>query len=107
MGAEPTVLLGYVVQEGDLDGDGISIEANRLSLNGGTIWDKIGNHADLTHKAVNADLGHKVEALDITGPDQSTQCRRDQQSGWRPTNTASETKSKLWSPSVKNVYRHR
>ena len=68
MGAEPTVLLGYVVQEGDLDSDGISIEADRLSLNEGTIWDKIGNHAGLTHKAVKADSGHKVEALDITGP---------------------------------------
>ena len=68
LGREPTVLLAYTVQEGDLDSDGISIGANRFSLNGGTIWDKTGNHADLTHEALPANGGHRVEGLDITSP---------------------------------------
>ncbi len=62
------MLLAYTVQEGDLDSDGISIGANRFSLNGGTIWDKTGNHADLTHGALPANGGHRVEGLNITSP---------------------------------------
>ena len=32
------------------------------------MWDKIGNHADLTHEAVPTDEGHRVDAPDMTGP---------------------------------------
>ena len=68
MGMEPTVLLAYTVQEGDFDSDGVSVGANALNLNGGTIWDKIGNHADLTHEALPEDGVQRVEAPDMTGP---------------------------------------
>ena len=68
MGMEPTILLAYTVQEGDLDSDGVSIGANALSLNDGTIWDKIGNHADLSHETVPADAAHRVDAPDLTAP---------------------------------------
>ena len=54
-------VLSYVVVEGDGDGNGISIEADTLSLNGGAIGDLIGNAADLTHDAVAADADHKVD----------------------------------------------
>ena len=44
----------YLIQEGDLDIDGVAIGANALSLNGGTIKDAAGNDAVLTHDAVGA-----------------------------------------------------
>ena len=64
LGAEPQILLAYTVQEGDLDSDGISIGANKFSLNGGSIWDKSGNYADLTHEAMPADGHHMVDAVE-------------------------------------------
>ena len=39
----------YVVEAGDADADGISVAANKLELNGGTIVDNVGNAATLTH----------------------------------------------------------
>ena len=60
----------YAVQEGDRDGDGISIAANALGLNGGAI--KQGGagtaDADLTHDAVPADPAHKVNGSLVTRP---------------------------------------
>ena len=57
-----TIAFVYVVQEGDRDEDGISIPANALTLNGGTI--KFGADstidADLTHAAVARDPTRKV-----------------------------------------------
>ena len=51
----------YTVQERDRDADGISIAANALSLNGGTIRAADGTaDADLTHDAVAARSGQKV-----------------------------------------------
>ena len=53
----------YVIQEGDLDTDGVAIKANSISLNGGFIKDQAGNDAILTHPAVSADRGHRVDAV--------------------------------------------
>ena len=51
----------YTVQERDRDEDGISIAANALSLDGGTIRAADGTtDADLTHGAVAASSGNKV-----------------------------------------------
>ena len=66
--ANPTLVFGYTVQEGDVDSDGISIGENKVSLNGGTIADGADNAAVLTHSAVAADAGHKVDAPDTTAP---------------------------------------
>ena len=53
----------YVVQATDMDADGISIAANALSLNGGTIRDAGGNDADLNlgAHAISNDGDHKVD----------------------------------------------
>ena len=51
-----------------MDSDGISIGANKVTLNGGTIADSSGNSAVLTHEAVAADSGHMVNAPDATAP---------------------------------------
>ena len=66
--ANPTLVFGYTVQEGDVDSEGISIGENKVSLNGGTIADEADNAAVLTHSAVAADAGHKVDAPDNTAP---------------------------------------
>ena len=50
----------YVVQPTDIDTDGISVPADALALNGGSIKDADGNDADLTHDAVPADPTRKV-----------------------------------------------
>ena len=62
------LIFGYVVQEGDFDTDGISIEANKLTLNGARIQDRHANQAVLTHDAVADDSNHKVDASDQTPP---------------------------------------
>ena len=56
----------YTVVSGDVDTDGISIDANGLNSNGATIQDQIGNTADLAHGAVAADSEHKVDAVKPT-----------------------------------------
>ena len=54
---------GYVVQEGDLDSDGVAISANSIDLNGGFIRDPAGNDAVLTHSAVAARSIFIVDAV--------------------------------------------
>ena len=59
----------YAVQEADRDQDGISIAANSLSLNGGTVKAADGTtDADLTHGTVAADRRSKVNGGLITPP---------------------------------------
>ncbi|SVC88253.1 uncharacterized protein METZ01_LOCUS341107, partial [marine metagenome] len=55
----------YTIQAGETDSDGISIGANVLALNSGTIRDAAGNNATLTHSAVSANTSYKV---DTTAP---------------------------------------
>ena len=59
-------LFEYVIQEGDLDADGVAIKANSISLNGGFIKDQAGNDAILTHSALPADREHRVDAVSPT-----------------------------------------
>ena len=56
----------YTVAAGDTDTDGISIEANKLSLNSGTLRDAAGNNATLTHTALTAQTSHKVDTTKPT-----------------------------------------
>ena len=60
-GAE--VVFAYEVDEGDEDTDGVSIEAGRIALNGGTVEDEADNPAELDHDGLAADSGHKVDAV--------------------------------------------
>ena len=63
------LLFQYTVQAGDRDKDGISIPANALSRGGGTITAADGiTNADLTHAAVAAELGSKVDGSLISPP---------------------------------------
>ena len=63
-GADTAALVfGYEVADGDEDSDGVSIEANRLTLNGGTIKDEGDNPAELAHEAVAAQAGHQVDGV--------------------------------------------
>ena len=69
-GDDRNAAFSYVVQEGDWDDDGISIAANSLLLNGGTIKSADGSiDADLTHAAVPPDRDKKVDGIsDVTPP---------------------------------------
>ena len=55
------VVFAYTVAVNDSDTDGVSIEAD--SLSGGTIRDTARNNAVLTHSAVAADTGQKVDGI--------------------------------------------
>ena len=57
------VVFSYTVAEGDSDDDGIAINANKLALNGGSIKDAANNDADLSHNALAAQDGHKVDGI--------------------------------------------
>lgn len=56
-----TTLFTYVVTSGDLDRDGISVTANTLALNSGTIKDSSSNSANLNHGAISASLSLQVD----------------------------------------------
>ena len=56
-------IFSYVVQERDLDSDGVAISANSIDLNGGFIRDTAGNDAVLTHSAVAASSSFIVDAV--------------------------------------------
>ena len=59
----------YTVQEADRDEDGISIAANAVLLNGGTIKAADGTtDADLTHEAIAAQRGSKVNGSLMGAP---------------------------------------
>ena len=56
----------YTVASGDEDTDGVSVEANKLSLPSSpeaAIEDANGNDATLTHDALAAQSAHKVDAV--------------------------------------------
>ena len=58
-GGGEVLTFAYTVAEGDSDTDGVSIAADSLS---GTIRDGA-DEADLTHAAVEADAGHRVDGV--------------------------------------------
>ena len=60
------IVFSYTVAVGDSDPDGISIGANKLSLNGGSIRDAADNDAELPHSAASAQSGHKVDGIKPT-----------------------------------------
>ena len=57
------VVFSYTVVVGGSDTDGISIGADKLSLNGGSIKDGADNDANLSHSALSAQSGHKVDGV--------------------------------------------
>ena len=57
------VVFSYTVASGDNDTDGIAINADKLTLSGGSIKDAAENPADLAHSALSAQSGHKVDGI--------------------------------------------
>ena len=62
-GAREVVTFSYEVAADETDADGVSIAANALSLNGGTIRDSANQNASLTHDALAADANHRVDGV--------------------------------------------
>ena len=58
-----TLVFAYEVAGEESDTDGVSIEADSLSLNGGTIKDGADNDAVLDHEAVAPQVGHQVDGV--------------------------------------------
>ena len=56
----------YMIAKGDLDLDGVAINANSVALNGGSIRDGAGNDAVLTHSAVAEDPNYIVDGVPAT-----------------------------------------
>ena len=56
----------YMIAKGDLDLDGVAIDANSVVLNGGSIRDGAGNDAVLTHGAVAEDSNYIVDGVPAT-----------------------------------------
>ena len=57
------LVFGYEVAEGDEDTGGVSIDAGRIGLNGGTLEDEAENAAELAHGALAAQAGHRVDGV--------------------------------------------
>ena len=67
-GSDTALRFTYMVQAGDMDDNGLSIEANELELNGGTIQGVDDNMAaDLTYDSQGPQSGHKVDGSLTTG----------------------------------------
>ena len=62
-----TLNFSYTILSGQNDTGGISIDANSLSLNSGTIVDTAGNSATLTHTAVADTASYMVDTTFATG----------------------------------------
>ena len=62
-GAREVVTFSYEVADDETDTDGVSIAADSLTLNGGTIRDSANRNADLTHSALAADANHRVDGV--------------------------------------------
>ena len=56
---------GYRVQAPDRDGDGVSVAADALELNNGSIRDAAGNGAETGHDAIAADTAQKVDGIAV------------------------------------------
>ena len=57
------LVFAYEVAVGDEDTGGVSIEADRIALNGGTIEDAADNPADLAHEALGTQAAHQVDGV--------------------------------------------
>ncbi|NCA15384.1 MAG: hemagglutinin/hemolysin-related protein, partial [Proteobacteria bacterium] len=58
----------YTIAAGQTDANGISVDANGLSLNGGTLKDGAGNDAVLTFTAVSDNAGYLVDTSAPSAP---------------------------------------
>ena len=70
----------YIVQPGDTDSNGISIQSDSLELNGGTLADTAGNAADLDHGSVGNDASFIV---DTAAPTLSSSTPDDEDTGFQ------------------------
>ncbi|CAM4390451.1 Ig-like domain-containing protein [Comamonas aquatilis] len=60
-GGTASLVFQYVVQAGDVDADGIAIPADALQLNRGVLKDAAGNHALLSHPALEDESAYRVD----------------------------------------------
>jgi hypothetical protein len=56
-----SLVFNYTIQTGQTDSNGISVAANKLTLNGGTLQGAVGNAAMLTHSALADNANYVVD----------------------------------------------
>lgn len=61
-----TLIFTYTIEAGQNDGDGIAIEEDGLTVNGGSIVDLAGNAATLAHAEVGANAQYLVDTDPVT-----------------------------------------
>ena len=61
-----TLIFQYTIQSGETDENGISIDANSIALNSGTIMDAAENIAVITHNSVGDNTGYMVDTTSPT-----------------------------------------
>ena len=77
-GSGTKLAFAYAVRGSDRDADGVSIGADQLELNGGTIADAKGNAAVLSHPALADRLGHRVDGSLEAEPAQQQQAANNE-----------------------------
>ena len=94
-GTAALVFSGYTVAEGHTDPDGIAVGANKLKLNGGTIRKQDSTTVDavITHVALEADSGRKVDGVRPTPVTSGTNAPRTSVDGTQVILTFSEALS--------------
>jgi hypothetical protein len=63
-----SLTFSYTIESGNTDGNGISVDANAFSTNGGTLMNAAGAAAILTHAAVTDDTRFLVDAIAPSEP---------------------------------------
>ena len=92
-----TLTFAYKVKKVDADDNGVSIGADRLQLNGGSIQDGDGNAAVLSHPALPAQAGHKVDGSQAAPADGQQQPPANSQSSMRTLRRPSiRTRTRRW-----------
>ena len=87
----------YTILAGDTDTNGISILANSLALNGGTLRDAAGNAATLTHAAVADNILFKVDTTAPVNQDAVLASNVSKRTGTQVTiASAGETNGSVW-----------
>ena len=75
------LVFAYTIQAGENDASGISIDADSLSLNGGTLDDAAGNNAVLSHSMVSDNANYLVDTTAPVFTSGATAAPLDENSG--------------------------
>ena len=85
------LVFSYTILAGQTDANGISVDLNSLTLNGGTITDPTGNSAVPMHSAVTENAGYLVDTTAPATPSTAPQSFVDNQGSIQSTTSTAVT----------------